>query len=1103
MMKKIFTCLCFMMVVLAQSVSAQEIDSLLWKKPYTGTNATGEFVLGLWQMASGAETADSSGKGHALKLRGSGVFSKDDRFGSCLETFDSADGTKSTGAEVLNSSDMTPAGAFTIEMWIKPKPGFEEYAKGAWLLDKMYVNYKHKDPKMECMRDYAMLVSPPANGKRTLVVHLGFGDSIVTYTSRPVSFESGVWHHVAFSYDGAGEGRFFCDGESIGTGNYPGRKGVVHGKLSIAIGDRYGSGYNGFSGYIAQVRICNRAVRFYSGSMSLSVPGRTTFIRMEKNSYIDWIVTSNMGVPLKGASLVITIDGVGIKRHKIPELEPGTEVRIHSAIDSSVKPGKYMMKAGIEGADGKLCGKEIDVPLAVAPRPLPFRMPVVMWGGPDIMDEKVFQVVKHIGFTHSLHSPPMDYERIWNSDEKTITKGPPNPAHTYIRLLDHALANDYGIAANPGPARWLGDYKKEFQRVDKNGQPYTGKSVAENPCGLYPGAVDFCYRTGALIARNYGSHPGLQAALIHSEVRDSSQVCFHDCDRAAFKKYSGFDVPEQIVSKSGVNYKGIHDFPVDHVIPDDYPLLTYYRWFWKHGDGWNQIHSAVHRGLKSTGREDIWTWFDPAVRVPSVYGSGGEVDVVSQWTYSYPDPIRIGLATDELFTMAGGAKTGQNVMKMTQIIWYRTQTAPKPKAGEEANAPKSRWQKTVPDADFLTIAPDHLREAFWCKMARPIKGIMYHGWQSLVDTGAKKGYCFTQPETQEVLAQLTKDVVRPLGPTLLQVPDLASDVGYLESFSSQMFASKGSWGWSGDDMYLVMQYAQLQPRILYEETVAEKGLDGFKVLVMPDCDVLPRSVVEKVKKFQDGGGLVVADEFLVPAIVPDIRLAKCKRIGKADEDKAAIQAKAVELRKELDPFYRRVSDSSNIEVITRVRRYDGTDYLFAVNDRRCYGDYVGQWGRVMEKGLPTSATLSLDRAGGHVYDLTAGKKVAAKVDGGKLKIERQFGPGDGTVFMIADREIVNVRLKVSHKCRLGRSAVIEVAVVDAEGRAVDAVVPLHIDIRDAVGGIAEFSGYYGAKNGRVCIRLDLAENDLPGEWHVKVKELASGLVAEQSMQVTK
>ena len=177
------------------------------------------------------------------------------------------------------------------------------------------------------------------------------------------------------------------------------------------------------------------------------------------------------------------------------------------------------------------------------------------------------------------------------------------------------------------------------------------------------------------------------------------------------------------------------------MIADDNPLYVYYRWFWKQGDGWNAMHSALHRGLKSNGKERLWTFHDPAVRVASAYGNGGDVDYLSHWTYSYPDPLRIGLCTDELFCMAGGAARGdQQVMKMTQIIWYRSQTAPE--SGEEARAQTSdfsdqdvrpsgtgsvdatgrhraAWEREIPDARFITIAPMHLREALWSKISRP------------------------------------------------------------------------------------------------------------------------------------------------------------------------------------------------------------------------------------------------------------------------------------------------------------------------------------------------------------------------------------------------
>jgi len=235
----------------------------------------------------------------------------------------------------------------------------------------------------------------------------------------------------------------------------------------------------------------------------------------------------------------------------------------------------------------------------------------------------------------------------------------------------------------------------------------------------------------------------------------------------------------------------LENFPAKHIIPDNDETLNYLKWYWQKGDGWNNLTTLVHRGLKSTGRKDLWTFTDPATRVPSISGSGGEVDAISQWTYTYPDPIKIGKATDELFAMASLSKTSQGVFKMTQAIWYRSETAPK-----DDGIDKTSWEKKNPDTDYITTAPDSLREAFWCKIARNIRGVMYHGLASLTELPKEQswGYVYTNPETSKVLKELADKVVKPLGPTLLQIPEINSDVAFLESFTSQMYAGVGEYG---------------------------------------------------------------------------------------------------------------------------------------------------------------------------------------------------------------------------------------------------------------------------------------------------------------------
>jgi hypothetical protein len=598
------------------------------------------------------------------------------------------------------------------------------------------------------------------------------------------------------------------------------------------------------------------------------------------------------------------------------------------------------------------------------------------------------------------------------------------------------------------------------------------------------------------VAEAYGGFPAFDSALLHTEVRDAASPCFHDHDRAALRAATGLaDVPGPVAGKEGVTWKSLPGFPASRVVPDDDPLLAYYRWYWKEGDGWPGLNTALAEGLRTMGREDFWTFTDPAVRVASTYGSGGDVDVLSQWTYSYPDPIRIGTATDELLAMAAGARRPQRVMKMTQVIWYRSQTAPLTEASRRRGESRGPWEDSEPDAAFLTIAPMHLREAFWTKISRPIHGIMYHGFESLVPTGSTGAYRHTHPETWRELARLVREVVRPLGPTLVQVPGAPGDVLFLESFASEVFARRGTYGWGGSwagDAYLVLQWAGLQPEVVFDETVVARGLAGAKILVLADCDVLCEGVVARILEFRKAGGIVVGDERLCPAISPDVLLPSFDRKGKAQSDKAALLERAKQLRADLAGRYTPKAESSDPEVVVRTRQAGASDYVFAVNDRREPGDYVGQYGLVMERGLPSRATVVIARKGGHVHDLVRGREVPARNAGGRIEFDIALDPGDGRVFLVTARPIDAVRLAGPEAARAGASADFEVAVVDPDGAPIDAVVPVRLSVSDPDGRPAEVSGFYGAAGGRLRVRLDLATNDARGVWTVRATELASG-----------
>ena len=1079
-------------IAMIMSWAVESATDQPWQKEYTGEQATGNRVVALWHFCRGAEMADATGKGHTLKRRGRTCIVDDGRFGSCLECFSSGSGNDvKEGADTRHRRDLAPAGAFTLEMWIKPKPEILDRKQAIMLADKRNYHYFKDIPRAN--HGYLLLLRPSKGGTFVMYVFLGFGTDSVSYASKPVALTPEQWHHMAFTYDGAGTVQMYLNGAVVGSATREGRGNISPGPYSLTIGDRVGSVHAGFPGYIDEVRLSNGVVPFSSGKVIVRMSardGRTVFVRMEREVVVQVSVANDTGQALPPTQAALSFGG-SRREIAVTALGIGESHAFDLPVDTTVRPDTYPLTVAINGtASGKAFRVEETAPIVIVPRPLPSRMPVIMWGHGDI------ETLKEIGFTHHL-SGVVNMVKVWSEGKATEAHPLDYATQAQDKFNEH-LAQGVDIVGSVAPGRWLMRRKEtEMRRLDRSG----GRYERDDICASYPPYLDFAYNVGASIARSYGSFPPLKAILINSEVRGHTHPSFRDFEQAAFREHAGYDIPREIVSRSGVKYEAQPSFPEDRVIPDDHPILAYYRWFWEKGDGWNPLHTRVSDGFHQSRRKDVWSFYDPAVRVPSKWGSGGGVDVISQWTYCYPDPIKIGQATDELFAMAAG-RPGQKVMKMTQVIWYRRQTAPKL---PEDESQWTQWEKDLPDARFITIAPDHLREAFWSKLSRPIRGIMYHGWGSLV--GAKhRSYCLTNSKTRLVLAELVREVVRPLGPTLMEVPDRKSDVALLESFASQMFTRKrATWGWSRGwtaDAHLILQWARLQPRIVYDETILRDGLDGTKVLVMPGCDVLTESVARRIQEFQDRGGIVVADEDLALAILPDILMSTYSRTGKAREDKAALQAKATALREELDTVYRRYGDSSSPDAVIRFRQYGSTDYLFVINDKRTFGDYVGHHGLVMEKGLPLDATVTVARREGFVYDLVQHQPVPARPSEDGLRFDIGLGPGAGSVFMVSERKIARVALVVSASAKLDQSIDLRVSVADAAGKPIDAVVPVQVEILDPQNRPAELSGYYAAKDGALSVRFAFARNDLPGEWRVRAKELASGLGREHRIAVS-
>ena len=214
--------------------------------------------------------------------------------------------------------------------------------------------------------------------------------------------------------------------------------------------------------------------------------------------------------------------------------------------------------------------------------------------------------------------------------------------------------------------------------------------------------------------------------------------------------------------------------------------------------------------------------------------------------------------------------------------------------------------------------------------------------------------------------------------------------------------------------------ANLSTYVVYEDEIKERGIpETVKVVILPRCDVLTRTTYDALVAFQRRGGRLVGDSMLLAAIKPDATFAtfeeeeknthgdyddgRQSRFMNSEKRQRIVRAAAKKLKEAVGvaPY----ADTDKPDILVHVRTCGSADYVFAVNDRHTAGDYIGQWGLVLEKGLPNSGTVTVRRTAGAVYDLVRHCAVPFSVKDGATSIPVSYETNDGRVFMVVDKPL--------------------------------------------------------------------------------------------------
>ena len=917
-------------------------------------------------------------------------------------------------------AELTPQGSFRIafEITMEPKRNQDAFL---FLWDNKGDYFGDKTGKPQANSGFTVGMYRTPNGKVIVPkAWLGFGKE--TFAVSGVSFSPtiGKKHLFEFYYNGSGLAAFYIDGKlNKEVAVVPGGP-LAPARYKTAIGNRTVGNFLGFDGKIHSIKLTTGKAEH----LTVRSVSRKVFQRNEKN-----------------AALKIEIRNVS--REEAAGLKVGEKKIVDLPVQTNLTPGEYK-------AEFSYKGKKYILPYTVAPL-IHEKMPVLMWGFGDS-----FHILRKTGFTHMLNSYVA----------RQFFQPQANQKETLLENLDEMYKHGFYFADYFTIPHYPNVIKK-YPRINRDGTPYK-KGRKMNVDAQNPQAIKEMREWADKFSSTYDKHPALQMLDICSEIRDWSAPSFSKYERDACKKDTGSDIPANVRGRT-IHYQQIPDFPASRIVPDNNPYLVYYRWLWTKGDGWNPMFSTISDAYRKNMNSNFKSYFAPAIRQPPSRAVGGNADCLGHWAYSNPEPQMLAASADDLLAVANG----KPVIQGTQLILYRSQTAPK----NVKVSPEPAWMAKEKDANYITNPPDTLIQSIWATLSRPVHGMIFHGDGSFYAPPIKGAsiYRCTNEEAEPAFRKMMHEVVIPLGPALQNVKGKKSEVAILYSFTSSVLALRGSYGWSGwlPDLHIALQTASMDPHVVYEEDILDGKIDNVKILFLSHCDVLTEPVYKKLMEFQVRGGIIVADEFAPPAILPNLRFQTFRRGRDVLQNKKDLVALGAKLRKQLDGHFVPGVESSSPDLISHLR----DDYLFMINDKRTYGNYIGQWKKFAEKALPNKGTVTVNRKAGAVYDLVRRTAVPFKIVNGKTVIDVAFDGAGGKLFMLLDTPLKKFSLNVKPNGE----------VIAKSGT--NTVIPVQLIVRDPSGKETDDTHYGSAVKGEFRYKINIPKNAAKGKWTVELKQL--------------
>jgi len=680
------------------------------------------------------------------------------------------------------------------------------------------------------------------------------------------------------------------------------------------------------------------------------------------------------------------------------------------------------------------------------------------------------------------------------------------------KLIDYALTLGLELGGlvpnyNQGPFNMTG--LPDEAAIVTNVSPF--KKIA-NP--YHPAFIKRSERWLESMMNVLKDYPSCSTIFMNSELEDQLTVSI-DADSAKMHASKlGFSLDKvKHLSRIFSENADEAEYIQAGVIADNDPEYLYSKYYFKHGDGWVSTNKLMTKIIHEF-RPDITVIADP-LRLCSLYGRFDGVDAVSSWTYSTPDP-KMMLFNETLRCEA----TPEDKQIIQTITMYNY---------GGSLIPSESGRKSL--VDVLCMGAGRYLESAWINISRAPDGIGIYFSSQLEPTIENVDEHIRPQETFDAVKDFAQDIIQPFGQVFRNLKTTSRRVAVLDSWASRVYGKcprpyNHYQNYFIYDFYILLNMAHLPADVIFEETIIDKGLDDYDMLVMPCCDTLPESVYRKVLEFEKAGGKVVADQWLRAEIPNTIRFdfdftyrnkVNADAINKgtqfasnedtafkaywetqkttgvtAEEDRDIIEQYCTQLRKTLDTSCEREVDCNTPRVL--LNRLDSGDvkYLSLVNDKRTYDERVGQYKAILSKGLPQKAVISWKGLTGRevLYDLINGKEMVCEcTNDGEISFEITLPASGGALIAAMPDKLTSVQISYSE-------SIINLSVQNAKG-----LIPLEVNITDPNGRKNELSGYFTLLEGNLDIPFTLALDDVLGKWLVSVKNLCNNETVEAELNM--